>query len=75
MAAIIRCDDPPTVARQGLYPERVSPVHGVIRGKAVDQDDRLLAVIAARRNIDVGDARAACLKEMHEFSRIWRRGQ
>ena len=65
VAAVVERDDAPPVAGERLDPLRIDPIDGMVRGKAMDQKDRLAAIGRRRRNVDIGDAHAIRREELH----------
>src|SRR5262249_37672552 len=70
MSAIVEGDDAPPVARERLRPQRVAPVHRMVRGEAVHEHDRLVAIFGRGPKIDEGEARAARAEDLHDRSAI-----
>jgi hypothetical protein len=58
VAAVVEGDDAIAGPRERLDPERVDPVHRVIRREAVHEHDRI-GRAGLRRHVDEGDAHAA----------------
>ena len=55
VAAVVEGDDPPPGMGQRLDPARIDPVDAMVRGEAVDEEDRLAAVVALGGDVDIGD--------------------
>ena len=64
MAPVVEGDDPVSGARQGLHPKRVDPVDRMVRGEAVDEQDRI-ALPLMGRHVDIGDAHAVGIEIAH----------
>jgi len=58
VAAVVERDDPAPGITERLHPARIDPVDAMVRGEAMDQEDRLAAVVALRRDVDESDVDA-----------------
>ena len=69
VAAIVEGDHPPAVVGQRLDPARIDPVDAMVGGEAVDQQDRLAAVVALRGDVDKGQPQAVGIEELDHARR------
>ena len=58
MATIVKRDDAPPGPSECLDPTRTDPVHAMVGGEAVNEQDRLVQVASLRLGVDEGNVDA-----------------